>query len=751
MKRKMIRAAAYICILTMMAGSAPASVAGFAAEEQDTIITDDNQKTAGTDIDSDQEQKDNNSDRPKTIKAQEDETDKEDAEADKKDSEADKKDSETDKKDNQTDHQNKEAEKQDNDAGNQDVVINSKDDENENQDNITGNVSDGNKKEETDIAKDADENAAPADKSQDGKEKNVSKGKFSKKQLTGMGDPSDQSITFSLDKTSWTYTGNEIRPTVKDVTLKKGNTTTSLNAGQYSVLYEDNVNIGSNAAVIVHGKGEYANVFATVYFTITSADISTGCTASLNQTSFVYNGSAFYPAASLQYNGKTLVKDTDYTVSYYNNVNAGTATVTANGKGNFKGQVIMNFSIAKAPQSFNAAVGSSSLKRKKTTRITVSGSNGPLSYSSSKPAVATVDGNGIIRAKQTGTTLITVTAAGTENYLPQSQTLKITVIGIELTSKTTKIKISRTTYTYNGKARRPSVKVKYKGKTLKRNRDYKLYYLNNINAGKATAVVTGINRYSGTIKKYFRIKMIANVLKATISDTTLDIGETAAIKVKKAYGDVTFSSDNSKVATVSETGIVTGKKYGTATITVTAKGDQNHKQAVKKFQIYVGDRDLSDSDCSVSLSNDEYVYDGSFKMPSVTVYYDGTKLKLKRDYTLTYYDNKNAGTARVVIRGTGQYTGSRTEEFTIYKAEQSDFTASIPNNHIPLYGKARLTASGYKGSLSYDSYSPTYANHIGSGWYQGLKKTQNYVTITVTASGNENYKSKTIEKRVTIY
>ncbi|MBR0410289.1 MAG: Ig-like domain-containing protein [Eubacterium sp.] len=716
MKRKMIRAAAYICILTMMAGSAPASVAGFAAEEQDTIITDDNQKTAGTDIDSDQEQKDNNSDRPKTIKAQEDETDK---------------------KDNQTDHQNKEAEKQDNDAGNQD--------------NITGNVSDGNKKEETDIAKDADENAAPADKSQDGKEKNGSKGKFSKKQLTGMGDPSDQSISFSLDKTSWTYTGNEIRPAVKDVTLKKGNTTTSLNAGQYSVLYEDNVNIGSNAAVIVHGKGEYANVFATVYFTITSADISTGCTASLNQTSFVYNGSAFYPAASLQYNGKTLVKDTDYTVSYYNNVNAGIATVTVTGKGNFVGQVTMNFSIARASQNFNAAVGSNRLKKKKTTRVTVSGSNGTLSYSSSKPAVASVNRNGLIKAKQTGTTLITVTAAGTQNYLPQSQTLKITVIGIGLTSKNTKVYLSKSSYTYNGKARKPSVKVKYKGKTLKRNRDYKLRYVNNINAGKAAAVVTGINKYSGTLKKYFKIKMIANDLKVTISDTTLDIGETAVIKVKKAYGDVTFSSDNSKVATVSETGIVKGRKYGTATITVTAGGDQNHKKAVKKFQVSVGDRDLSDSDCSVSLSSDEYVYDGSFKMPAVTVYYDGTKLKLKRDYTLTYYDNKNAGTARVVIRGTGQYTGSRTEEFTIYKAEQSDFTASIPNNHIPLGGKARLTASGYKGSLSYDSWSPSYAKYIGGGWYKGMTKTQNYVTITVTASGNENYKSKTIEKRVTIY
>ena len=45
------------------------------------------------------------------------------------------------------------------------------------------------------------------------------------------------------------------------------------------------------------------------------------------------------------YNNKTLKKDTDYTLSYSDNINAGTATITITGKGNFTGMTSMTFII----------------------------------------------------------------------------------------------------------------------------------------------------------------------------------------------------------------------------------------------------------------------------------------------------------------------------------------------------------------------------------------------------------------------
>ncbi len=57
-----------------------------------------------------------------------------------------------------------------------------------------------------------------------------------------------------------------------------------------------------------------------------------------------YTGSAQTPALTVT-DGKALVKDTDYTVEYTNNTNAGTATATITGKGNYTGTASKTFTI----------------------------------------------------------------------------------------------------------------------------------------------------------------------------------------------------------------------------------------------------------------------------------------------------------------------------------------------------------------------------------------------------------------------
>ena len=63
---------------------------------------------------------------------------------------------------------------------------------------------------------------------------------------------------------------------------------------------------------------------------------------------FTYDGHAKTPDPMVVLNGETLVKDRDYTVSYAENVNAGTATVTVIGKGNYSGTASGNFAIGRA-------------------------------------------------------------------------------------------------------------------------------------------------------------------------------------------------------------------------------------------------------------------------------------------------------------------------------------------------------------------------------------------------------------------
>lgn len=69
-----------------------------------------------------------------------------------------------------------------------------------------------------------------------------------------------------------------------------------------------------------------------------------------------------------------------------------------------------------------------------------------------------------------------------------------------------KIRLSKTTYDYNGKARKPAVTVTLGGKTLAGGADYTVSYRNNKNIGTAAVVVTGKGGYSGKAEKTFSIK-----------------------------------------------------------------------------------------------------------------------------------------------------------------------------------------------------------------------------------------------------
>ncbi len=79
------------------------------------------------------------------------------------------------------------------------------------------------------------------------------------------------------------------------------------------------------------------------------------------------------------------------------------------------------------------------------------------------------------------------------------------------------IKLSATSYTYNGKTKTPSVVIKDSaGKILKKNPDYTVKYSNNKAVGKATVTITFKGNYSGTKKLYFTI----NPAKTTVKSLT---------------------------------------------------------------------------------------------------------------------------------------------------------------------------------------------------------------------------------------
>ena len=77
------------------------------------------------------------------------------------------------------------------------------------------------------------------------------------------------------------------------------------------------------------------------------------------------------PAVKVKAGGqmRTLANGKDFTLTYKNNVNAGTATVTITGKGNYTGTISKNFSIAQAEQKLTVKKAARTIKFKKLKKV----------------------------------------------------------------------------------------------------------------------------------------------------------------------------------------------------------------------------------------------------------------------------------------------------------------------------------------------------------------------------------------------
>lgn len=156
------------------------------------------------------------------------------------------------------------------------------------------------------------------------------------------------------------------------------------------------------------------------------------CQFTLSYTSKTYSGKALKPSVTVMDGEKKLVKGEDYTLSYRNNVDAGKASVTVKGKGNYVGSKKLTYKITKASGNKITASGKK-LKRKKSKnqtfklKVTVKKEGSVLSFKSSTKKV-TVSKSGKVTVKKgyRGTAKITITATHT-NYKTVKKTVKVEV------------------------------------------------------------------------------------------------------------------------------------------------------------------------------------------------------------------------------------------------------------------------------------------------------------------------------------
>ena len=234
--------------------------------------------------------------------------------------------------------------------------------------------------------------------------------------------------------------------------------------------------------------------------------------------SVTYTGSAKKPNVTVKDGDYTLVEGKDYTVTYSNNTNAGTATATVTGKGNYTGSVSKNFTINKASRdvTFNPYHFTRTFGDPDFTIVPTTSGGGILSYSSNDISIATVNSStGKVHIVGVGKVRITARLSGSSNYRPASDWYEVTVVAKEVAA-TMIGEIAEQTYT--GSPLTPAVVVTDGDATLTEETDYTVEYTNNTETGEATVTITGKGNYTGTASTTFTIVADKTTLDAAITD-----------------------------------------------------------------------------------------------------------------------------------------------------------------------------------------------------------------------------------------
>ncbi len=436
---------------------------------------------------------------------------------------------------------------------------------------------------------------------------------------------------------NWYYSLSNTMPTTNNYILQSGT--------DYTVSYSNNINPGT-ATVTITGIGNYTGT-KTANFTISSVKDVSSLTIS-EIAAVTYNGSAQTPTITVKDGTATLVSGTDYTVAYSNNINAGTATVTITGMGNYTGTKTANFTINPKNASnltisdisavtYNGSAQTPAVTVKDGAATLVSGTDYTVAYSNNTNA---------------GTATVTITGKG--NYTG-TNTANFTINPKNASCLT----ISNiAAVTYNGSAQTPAVTVKDGSTTLTSGTHYTVAYSNNTNAGTATVTITGKGNYTGTKSANFIInaKNASNLTISSIAAVTYNgSAQTPTVTVKD--GSTTLTNGTHYTVAYSN-----NTNAGTATVTITGKGNYT---GTKTAYFTINAKNAS----NLTISDIAAVtYNGLVQTPAVTVMDGSTTLTSGIHYTVAYSNNTNAGTAIVTITGIGNYTGTKTANFTINKA-----------------------------------------------------------------------------------
>ena len=411
----------------------------------------------------------------------------------------------------------------------------------------------------------------------------------------------------------------------------------------------------------------------------------------------VYNGKKQKqePAVTTKDGKTTLVKETDYTLSYSEDTkNVGEVTVTVTGKGNYSGKVQIKYHITKAPltvttEGATRAYNGQPLTAPGTVTGFVEGENAELQVTGKQTDVGS--------SKNTYNIVWTETTKA-DNYQVSDTVGTLTVTAQSIDPGTDSEK-PNPDYTgakvnspkdavYDCKEHKwiPTVTDKA-DKKLETGTDYTVEYStkNFKDVGTIDVTITGKGNYTGTVKRSYKVTpkeytVTTDSATKTYSGTALKAGGKVEGIVSGETVEFTTTGSQTEVGTSKNTYELVWKSAKATNYTL-AK-ESIGKLTVKAKSIVPDDKDTPESDktgITVSEPSDSK-YDGKEhkEVLTVTDTKTGKELVAGTDYSVTYSsDLVNAGTVTMKVAGLGNYSGSFTKTYKITKRSVTLTSATV--------------------------------------------------------------------------
>ena len=493
-------------------------------------------------------------------------------------------------------------------------------------------------------------------------------------------------------------------------------------------------------------------------------------TVTFDPASYTYDGTAKQPTVTVK-KGNNEVNSSEYKVAYSNNTNAGSATVTITDNkadGNYEiEETTKTFTIEK--EQLKATVTAKTLTYSGEAQELVSGSlsgtntaNCSIKYSSDGTNYTST----IPKGKEVKTYTVYYKAEGDSNHKgTDAATVEVTISAKKVSNP--KVEITPSSFTYDGTEKKPDVTV-YDGTTEIDKSEYTVGYSNNTNVGTATVTITDVDGGNYTVSGTgsFAILSEGSTYTPPTAKTGLVYNGTEQELLtagSTTTGTMQYSSDGKTYSTDIPKGI-NAKTY---TVYYKVVGDGNHKDSSPvSLTVTISEKTVSNPVITVSPSS--YYYDGTAKKPSVTVK-DGETVISATEYTVSYTDNKNIGTATVIIsdNDSGNYRVSGKANFSILDPEKgetpmakSDLVYNGAAQELITSGKATegnkmvysLDGSNYSSKIPTGTNARTYtvyfkevdAKNKDVTSASSLKATISPKTISITVKVSDNGNNRPI-------